>query len=221
MARLFVTTKELDFISDINKEIIKDVNGQVIYLYPISEVKTISHEVYDETINKIFDNPIAIDAMVDAQFHDQTEIQTFGVDAKFKIEVFIQYVDLIDKGINIQIGDYFSFSSIMYEIVDKTTTKNIYGLPERKNSVKLIGIHSRESNFKNKFIGPTDIMYSDNDATQKTFVQQRGFSQNKFGETADSRALINNGLLELPIDGPREVSPNGDTTNTGSAFYDE
>ena len=40
MARLFITPRELNFINDIAKEIIKDVVGQKIYYFPISEVKS-------------------------------------------------------------------------------------------------------------------------------------------------------------------------------------
>ena len=40
MPRLFLTPRELNLFSDINKELIKDVIGQVVYYYPISEVKT-------------------------------------------------------------------------------------------------------------------------------------------------------------------------------------
>ena len=221
MARLFVTSKELDYFSDLNKELIKDVNGQVIYYYPISELKTNTHGIYEEAQQKVFDNPIAIDAIVDAQFQEQTQINSFGVDSQFKIEVFIQYLDLVEKGINVQIGDYFTFSDIVYEITDKTITHNICGLPDHRNSIKITGIRSRESQFKPKIIGPTDITREDEDAIQTRFVQQRGFTENKNGLTADSRTLVKKGILELPKDGPREVSPLGDNTKTGSSFYDE
>ena len=40
MARLFITPREVDFISDLTKEITKDVIGQKIYYYSISEAKT-------------------------------------------------------------------------------------------------------------------------------------------------------------------------------------
>jgi len=35
MARLFITPREIDFISDITKEVIKDVVGQKIFFYKV------------------------------------------------------------------------------------------------------------------------------------------------------------------------------------------
>lgn len=221
MARLFITPRELNFISDITKEIIKDVIGQKIYYYPISEHKTQTHGVYNEALKKVFDNPIAIDALVDNNFQSDTKIDQFGIDTQFKIEVFIQHRDLVEKGINVAIGDYFSFSDIFYEITERVFMRNIYGMPEHKDGVKLVGTRVRESQFKALVIGPTDISRPEADAVQTTFVQQRGLTENKEGETADVRDLVRNGVLDGPLTGAREVSPLGDKPGVGSAFYDE
>jgi hypothetical protein len=221
MARLFITPRELNFISDITKEIIKDVIGQKIYYYPISEHKTQTHGIYNEALKKVFDNPIALDALVDNNFQTDTKIDQFGIDAQFKIEVFIQHRDLVEKGINVAIGDYFSFSDIFYEITERAFMRNIYGMPEHKDGVKLVGTRVRESQFKALVIGPTDISRPEADAVQTTFVQQRGLVENKEGETADVRDLVRNGVLDGPLTGPREVSPLGDKPGVGSAFYDE
>ena len=101
MSRLFITPREINFISDITKEVIKDVCGQRIYLYPISEVKPQTHGVYEESLKKIFDQPIAIDALVDTNFTADTKIDQFGIDYQYKIEAFVQYRDLVDRGITI------------------------------------------------------------------------------------------------------------------------
>ena len=69
--------------------------------------------------------------------------------------------------------------------------------------------------------GPTSESFTDEDAVQDTFVQQRGAKNNKLGETGDVRELQKRGVLEGPITGPKEVSPEGDSSNVGSAFYDE
>jgi hypothetical protein len=222
MARLFIGPRELNFISDITKEIIKDVVGQKIYYYPISELKTQTHVVYNEALKKVYDNPIAIDCLVDNNFQTDTKIDKFGIDAQYKIEVFIQHRDLVDKGINVCIGDFFSFSDVFYEITERVFMRNIYGLPEHKDGVKLVGIKSRQNLFDAPVIGPTDIMYADADAIQETFVQQRGQALDQHGEpTGDKRDLIENGVLTPPLTGPKEVSEKGDPDSVGSAFYDE
>lgn len=222
MARLFITPRELNFISDITKEIIKDVIGQKIYYYPISEIKTKTHGVYNEALKKVYDNPIVLDAVVDSNFQNDTKIDKFGVDAQFKVEVFVQHRDLVDKGINVTIGDFFSFSDVFYEITERVFTRNIYGMPEHKDGIKLVGVKAREGLFSAPVIGPTDIEYSDATAVQTDFHQQRGEVLDAAGNpTGDKRDLIDNGVLEKPLTGPKEVSENGDPGGVGSAFYDE
>jgi hypothetical protein len=171
MSRLFITSKELNFISDITKEIVKDVIGQRIFYYPISENNTHTHTIYNEALQKFYDNPIALDALVDSTFQTETKIDKFGIDSQYKIEVFVHYRDLIDKGINICIGDFFSFSDIFYEITERVFIKNIFGMPEHRNGIKLVGTKAREGLFTAPTIGPTDLSHTDLDAVQKTFVQ--------------------------------------------------
>ncbi len=224
MSRLFITPRELNFISDITKEIIKDVIGQKLYLYPISETKTNAHDVYDEAQQKVFDNPIAIDALIDNTFQTETKVNEFGIDSQYKIEAYIQWRDLVEKGIDIQIGDFFSFSDVFYEISERSFMGNIYGLPEHKDGVKLVGVKAREGQFKTRTIGPTDISRPDADAVQTTFVQQRGFAENSQGKTADVRELVRQGVLEPPLSKPHEVSERGavaDGSHVGSSFYGE
>lgn len=224
MSRLFITPRELNFISDITKEIVKDVIGQKIYYYPISEKHTKVHGIYNESMEKIFDAPIIIDALVDNNFQTDTKIDSFGVDAKYKIEVFVQHRDMIEKGINLQIGDFISFSDVFYEITERVFMRNIYGLPEHKDGIKLIATKARESQFKTTTVGPTDISRPDPDAVQKTFVQQRGAAENADGVTGDVRDLVKQGVLDPPLSAPREISEKGatdDNSNHGSSFYGE
>jgi hypothetical protein len=222
MSRLFITPRELNFISDITKELIKDVVGQKVYYYPISELKTKVHEVYNEAMRKVFDNPIILDALVDTNFQTDTKIDGYGVDAQFKIEVYLQYRDLVDKNIAVAIGDFFSFSDVFYEVTEKIFMRNIYGLPEHKDGVKLVGIKSRDTQFKATLIGPTDIAKPEPDAVQITFEQQRGQTTNIDGTTGDVRDLQKDTIVGPPISGAKQVSPLGDQARSGvSAFYDE
>jgi len=57
--------------------------------------------------------------------------------------------------------------------------------------------------------------YTDPDAVQENFEQQRGFEKNSEGVTMDKRALIENGKLDRPISGPKKVKEDGIT----SSFY--
>lgn len=222
MARLFLTDRELNFISDITKEIVRDVVGQRIYLYCINEQKTKTHGVYNEALQKVFDPPVALDCLVDNEYQQPTKTDQFGPDARYTLDAFVQYRDLIDRGVDPNIGDFFSFAGIFYEITDKVVMRNIYGLPEHKDGVKLSGVKAREGLFTAPVIGPTDIADTQPDAVQHTFFQQRGASENQEGETADKRDLIDNGTLDKPLGGPREVSNRGDDDkHVGSSFYDE
>jgi len=221
MARLFLGVRELNFISDITKEVVKDVIGQKIVYFPISEIKTKTHGVYNEALKKVFDNPIIIDALVNNEFQTDTKVDKFGIDAQYKIEVYIQYRDLVEKGISVNIGDFFSFSDIFYEITERSFMRNIYGMPEHKDGVRIQGIKARQGLFDAQVIGPTDIQYTDADAVQDTFVQQRGIDNDPNNPNGDVRDLRKNGVLDDPLSGQREVSQAGDSTGAGNAFYDE
>lgn len=222
MSRLFLTPRELNFISDITKELIKDVIGQKIYYYAINENKTKADGLYNEALQKVYDSPIAIDCLVDSNFQEATKIDQFGVDSMYKIEVYLQHRDLVDKGISITIGDMFSFSDIFYEVTERNFMRNIYGLPEHKDGVKIIGTKARATQFTAPTIGPTDVGRPEPDAVQTTFHQQRGQEFNAEGATGDHRDLQIETVLDKPITGAKEISVRGDTEHSGvSAFYDE
>ena len=108
MGRFFITPREINFINDVAKELVKDVIGQKIYYFPISEVKSKVHDVYEESPDKVFENPIEIDCLVKYQ---PQEIRTnrFGSEEYYTVEAYIQSRDLIDKGIEILEGDFFSW----------------------------------------------------------------------------------------------------------------
>lgn len=226
MSRLFLTQREMNFISDITKEFVKDVVGQVIYYYPINELKTKMDSVYNEAVKKVFDNPIAIDALVDSHFQADTKVDQFGVDANYKVEVYIHHRDLIDKGIAVALGDFFSFGDVFYEVTERSFMRNIYGLPEHKDGIKLVGTRARETLFTAPIIGPTDVSYADPDAVQTVFHQQRGEAFDANGNpTGDKRELQKDNVLGPPITGAKEVSPRGDNGDpegsNASSFFGE
>ncbi len=220
MARLFITPREINFMHDIAKELVKDVVGQKIYYFPISEVKSRVHDIYEESEDKIFENPIEIDCFV-KYIPQEISTNEFGFEEYSAIEAYVQTRDLLDKGIEILEGDFFSYGTTFFEVVKSPETDTIFGQIEHKSYSTITGKQSRKGQFIAKVFGPTSEEYSDTDAVQDTFYQQRGFESNKQGKTGDVRELRKRKILDAPITGVKEVSPKGDGNGAGSSFYDE
>lgn len=110
MGRLFITPREINFINDIGKELIKDVVGQKIYYFPISEIKSNIHDVYEESADKIFENPIELDCLVKYE-PDEVRTNRFGSETYYSIEAYVQSRDLLDKGVELMEGDFFSYGT--------------------------------------------------------------------------------------------------------------
>ena len=220
MARLFLTPREINFMNDISKELVKDVVGQKIFLYQISEIKSKVHDIYEEAQDKIFDNPIALDCLV--EFEPQTiKTDNFGSEEYSSIKAYVQSRDLLDKGIDILEGDFFSYGELFFEIVTAPTSETLYGQIEHDSYTTLTGKQARRGQFVSKIFGPTAESNSDADAVQDSFYQQRGFANNKEGKTADTRELRKQGVLDDPVTGPKEVSKRGTSSGAGNSFYDE
>jgi hypothetical protein len=219
MPRLFITPREVDFFNDISKEVTKDIIGQKIYYFPMSFDKTKIHDIYEEAPEKIAEQSIEINCIVE---WEASEVKTtkFGQDAIRKIKVHISSRDLINKDIVMKAGSFFTFGAELYEITYAQPARIIYGQIEYSSGVELKAHQVRRDNFAVTPPGPTGEQYSDEDAVQKNFYQQRGFEENREGQTGDRRDLIDKGVLDKPeIDEPAEVSGRGTKRKIGSGFY--
>jgi hypothetical protein len=222
MARLFITKREIDFISDITKEVIKDVIGQRIFYYPVSIVKTKVHDVYEEAVDKVFETPIEIDALVEFS-PEEVKTNIFGHEEIYKLDVFIHHRDLLDKKIKCKEGDFFSYGAIFFEVLTATFVDNIFGQTEHYTGIKLTGKQARKGQINMPALGPTSEEYSDENAVQKEFVQQRGIATDADGDpTGDTRALTDK--IGEPLTGPAGVKVYDESDGTtdsssDSAFY--
>jgi len=218
MARLFITPREVDFISDLTKEITKDVIGQKIYYYKVREDLTSVHDIYEEAIDKIFDRPIEIEALIE---WEPAEFRTnrFGAEEYSTISVYIHARDMLDREITLRDGDYFSYGTVFFEITSIIVDKQIHGKIEHKTGYKVIGKQARQGQIDVMPNGPTDEEYTDEGSVQEEFVQQRGFEKNRLGETGDKRQLQEDGKLTSPISEPAEISEKGDDSGINSSFY--
>lgn len=221
MARLFVTTREIDFINDISKELIKDVVGQKVYYYKVRPEFTNIHSVYEEAIDKIFDPPIEIECRVQYEPND-VRTNKFGAEEYYTINCWFHFRDVIERDVTINEGDFFSFDGNWFEVVKSTLDSIIYGQIEHGMGIKVICKQARKGLIDRDPLGPTSEQWTDAESIQTTFVQQRGFETNRLGETGDVRNLQQRGILEPPISGPAEVSPNENgAAGIRSSFYDE
>lgn len=209
MARLFVGQREVEFINDLSKEFIRDVSGQMIHYFAVSSIKSNVHSLYNESVQKIFENPIRIPALVGMPEY-ASKTTNFGPDVEAKIEVLIQYRDLQDNNIVLSEGDFFSYDDMLYEILTFVNTgKIIFGLAEYNVAWKITGKGSRFG-----LLGVPNLpapRLSPDDA-QKVFTQHRGLPVDSTGEvTGDTREMrLRLGQHMAPIalgTGPRTVEP--------------
>lgn len=211
MARLFISPREQQFINDVTKEFVKDVVGQYILLFPVSMINTRMDPIYEEAVQKVFERPIKVDAIVSQTEPENTYTQ-FGQDRKTKLEVMFQPRDLIDKGITISIGDFFIYGSSVFEITDLFELNNIFGQEEYSRSLRITGLTAR--------IGQIDLpafrqLLRDSKTfkeseVQKTFQQQRGLSETSaHGNTGDVRQVrqrLGEDMAPIALgEGPREI----------------
>lgn len=220
MSRLFITHREIDFISDLTKEIMKDVRGQSIYLYKVRPELSNVHDVYEEATEKVFDPPIQLEAMVAWQ---PTEYKTnrYGTEGLSSIEIFIQKRDILDKNVDIDEGDYFSYGTTFFEITSIATEKQVFGQVDHEVGYKIIGKYARVGQINLTPQGPLGEGMENEDgdaAVQDTFRQQRGHGNTDDGETGDVRALQQQGKVEKS-ESVNEVSKKGDEKKISSSFY--
>ena len=137
MARLFVTSRELDFINDTVKELIKDVVGQKIYLYKVRPEVTIVHNVYEEAIDKVFDPPVELECRVQYEPED-VRVNRFGSEEYYTINCYFHARDLIERDIDIKEGDFFNFDATWFEVVKSTINSIVYGQIEHSMGVHIV-----------------------------------------------------------------------------------
>lgn len=221
MARLFITPREIDLISDLTKEVIKDIAGQKVYYYKVREDLSDVHDVYEESPDKVFDPPIEIEARVE-YLPEEVRTNKFGSEEFYTINVFFHERDLIDREVDVRTGDYFSYGDVFFEITSAIIESNIYGQIEHAIGTKVTGKQARIGQIDTVPNGPTNERDDDDGAVQETFVQQRGFEENSLGETNDKRQLQTDGILNEPISKPQKVAKqNEDNKALKSSFYDE
>lgn len=225
MSRLYITNKEITLINDLAKETIKDIVGQFVLYYPISTLKTKIHPIYEEAIEKIFENPIKLDCLIN-QPEWNTTANTFGLEKSVKFEVMIQARDLIDRGMSVSEGDYFVYDSAVFEIQSYINLSNLFGQAEYDNAFKIVGRLARPGTFDPKYFAKKDSKNWNDANITKDWQQQRGLAEINGQPTGDVRQVQERLAEEKPAvalgDGVREVKEDdsGEVPTTNFVYDD-
>ena len=167
MSRLFLTSREVMLISDITKQVIKDIVSSQVYYYAINEELTRKNDIYNESSQKIFDPPLEIEVLVEWNGETEVTANKFGLDHIFDLKVFFHKRDLDHKKIVLREGDFIQYTGRFFEIQKLTIPKDLFGQNEH-----IIGIHAdcriaREGQFRTATI-----------STPAQFTQPRGRAGN-------------------------------------------
>lgn len=220
MARLFITPREIHFINDLTKEYMKDIVGQKILYFPISVAKSQVHRVYNEAIQKVFENPIALFAHI-GQPEWSAQQNNFGVNNSAKLELYLHARDLIDKGFTPSEGDFFKCGDSFWEILTALNTNNIYGQDDYDIGYKLTARTARLNQFsftEASEYGKDKPEFQEANV-QKKFEQQRGLPETLEGQpTGDFRQMrdrLGDDMAPIALEeGPRTVDEEDNTPDS-------
>lgn len=143
MSRKFVTQKELNLIKSINKELIQKITGEEVIYYAISEEHTVSHRLYKEAINKVWFNPVKINARLEYD-NPGVDSTNMTLDSKFTLNVFFLTDELTERNLKPKEGDFIEYGQIIFEITAVTQPQLVFGQINNKILTKCTCVPSRE-----------------------------------------------------------------------------
>lgn len=146
MARKFITTREYALISSINKELIQNFIGQEVIYYSISREETSVRNIYNESIEKRYLDPVRLNCLV--SYDNPTVKNTdIGLDSEYNVEVFALNDELIERNLVPKEGDFLEYGQTFYEVTAVTQPQLVYGHIDNKLMKKLSCVASRENQF--------------------------------------------------------------------------
>jgi len=191
--------------------------------------------VYEEALEKVFDNPIKLDVLAGQPERGQ-EVSGWSLEDTTTLAVHIQTRDAKDKGVEPTPGDVFLYGDELYEILNVVEVGDMFGQAEYGIYYKLTSGLIRSGRvdfeaFRKLLIEDGDFQAS---SIQKTFEQQRGLPETpENGVTGDRRAIrrrLRDDMADPALgEGPRKVSSDEDPEDvsdtdgkqSSSSFYNE
>lgn len=138
----FIGSNELNFIANLNDELIENVVGQLVHYYKIDSRRTDYHDLYDEAPVKTFEKPITLYARISLEGVDVVS-NRFTIDKNKTIEIYFHSRKLEEENVTIRAGDFFEWDNTgqLFEIVRVTNPLLIGGFPMRDKGGP-IGTHA-------------------------------------------------------------------------------
>lgn len=191
--------RAMSFFSDITKELIKDVIGHSVYYYPINFEKSNKNETYGESVEKVFDNPIYIEAIIEYKGDSNFTQDPAGLDKRNQIIAYFHKRDMDDRKILPKNGDFIQFGGVNYEVKKVTNPKIIYGHIDNSLHWVLDCEQARKGNLNVSDRQPTLNLYAS--SKPEYFTQSRGQQEGDIRDLPEKTGPPITGAKSSPFDG--------------------
>jgi hypothetical protein len=152
---LFRSKQDRDYIKALNKELIERVVGEKITYYPISK-KLSNVNLYGESLDKTFDTPVQIYAMIEWQDQNVTTTQ-FGPDIIYNLKVYILEDHLTEIDLRPKEGDMIDYNDVKFEIHQIQNPNLLFGKTHDSFNIVLNCKSIRKNSFDSSVSASVDL----------------------------------------------------------------
>ena len=122
---LFGGQRDASLIRSLNRELIHRYIDTEVLFYK-TQLNSISTNIYDETNNKVYQQPVLIPCIV--TFEDEVwSTEDYGSDVNQNCTFAFLKDDLVDNGYHPEIGDIIEYRSRFFEIDSTVDNQNFVG----------------------------------------------------------------------------------------------
>ena len=221
MSRLFFSPKDYRFISDVTKELMKDVIGAKVNYYRINDELTTIDPLYNDAKEIVYDDPIEIDVFIKKDAHE-TATGQWGREQHRELKLHFHQEDLLDRDLKPRDGDVISFGDHFYELLEGKEELEFWGIVEFIIGMEFRAKQLQDGKISATLKGPVQSRNMDFDPNETDWEQSRGKEEFQNGQpTGDSRKLFDQGLVEKPKKG-NKISVKNDPPEKRhvASFYD-
>lgn len=199
MSRLFVSPRDLQFISDVTKELLRDVVGAKVYYYRVLPELAEVDEVYGDAKELIYDDPVEVNVFVTLS-NQEVKAGKWGKERYRELTLFFSYEDLLDQDIDPSDGDVIAWGDHFYEILDREEEKEVWGAVEFQIGLKVSATEVQSGTIEAVPPKPLGKRNIDVDAEDGAgWSQDRGKEHRANGQpTGDRRDLIKKDQTDEP-----------------------